>query len=106
MERAERVGQLLVQRGWRISLVESTAGGLISAALLKVPGASRYYEQGIIAYTKAGKVNTVGMPDALYTERGSVHRDAVKTLAENIRHQNPHRSGRGREWSGWTRLRS
>ena len=85
MEQAERVGQLLVQRGWRISLVESTAGGLISAALLKVPGASRYYEQGIVAYTKAGKVNTVGMPAELYTERGSVHREAVKTLAENVR---------------------
>jgi PncC family amidohydrolase len=88
MERAERVGQLLVQHGWRISLVESTAGGLISAALLKVPGASRYYEQGVIAYTKAGKVNTVGMPAELYTERGSVHREAVQVLAENIRRLN------------------
>lgn len=85
MEQAERVGQLLVQRGWRISLVESTAGGLISAALLKVPGASRYYEQGIVAYTKAGKVNTVGMSAELYSEHGSVHREAVKMLAENVR---------------------
>jgi nicotinamide mononucleotide (NMN) deamidase PncC len=38
MERAERVGRLLVEHGWRISVAESTAGGLISAALLKVPG--------------------------------------------------------------------
>jgi PncC family amidohydrolase len=85
MERAERVGQLLVERGWRISLAESTAGGLISAALLKIPGASRYYEQGVIAYTKAGKLGTLGMPAALYTERGSVHREAVKAMAEGVR---------------------
>ena len=85
MERAERVGQLLVERGWRISLAESTAGGLISAALLKVPGASRYYEQGVIAYTRAGKLETLGMPAALYTERGSVHREAVKAMAEGVR---------------------
>ena len=85
MERAERVGQLLVERGWRISLAESTAGGLISAALLKVPGASRYYEQGVIAYTRAGKLETLGMPAALYTERGSVHREAVQAMAEGVR---------------------
>ena len=85
MERAERVGQLLVERGWRISLAESTAGGLISAALLKVPGASRYYEQGVIAYTRAGKLETLGMPAELYTERGSVHREAVKAMAEGVR---------------------
>ena len=35
VDRAERIGQLLLARGWRISVAESTAGGLISAALLK-----------------------------------------------------------------------
>jgi nicotinamide-nucleotide amidase len=43
MDRAERIGQLLIARDWRVSVAESTAGGLISAALLKVAGASRYY---------------------------------------------------------------
>ena len=85
MERAERVGHMLVERGWHISIAESTAGGLISAALLKVPGASRYFERGIVAYTKASKLETLGMPAALYTERGSVHREAVKAMAEGVR---------------------
>jgi nicotinamide-nucleotide amidase len=85
MERAERVGHMLIEQGWHISIAESTAGGLISAALLKVPGASRYFERGIIAYTKASKLETLGMPAALYTERGSVHREAVKAMAEGVR---------------------
>ena len=85
MEHAERVAQLLVERGWRISIAESTAGGLISAALLKLPGASRYYEQGVIAYTRAGKLETLGMPADLYTARGSVHREAVQAMAEGVR---------------------
>lgn len=85
MERAERVGQLLLAQGWHISVAESTAGGLISAALLKIPGASRYYERGIIAYTKASKIDTLGMPAALYTAQGSVHRDAVQAMAEGVR---------------------
>lgn len=85
MEQAERVGQMLVERGWRISIAESTAGGLISATLLKVPGASRYFERGIVAYTKASKLETLGMPAELYTERGSVHSAAVKAMAEGVR---------------------
>ena len=58
MDRAERIGQLLLARGWRVSVAESTAGGLISAALLKVAGASRYYERGVVAYSRAAKIDT------------------------------------------------
>jgi PncC family amidohydrolase len=68
-----------------VSVAESTAGGLISAALLKVPGASRYFERGVVAYTKAAKLDTLGMSPDLYTSRGSVHRDAVKAMAEGVR---------------------
>ena len=85
MERAERIGRLLVERGWRISVAESTAGGLISAALLKVPGASRYFERGVVAYTRAAKLDTLGMSPALYTAQGSVHREAVQAMAEGVR---------------------
>ena len=85
MDRAEHVGQLLIARGWRVSVAESTAGGLISAALLKVAGASRYCERGVVAYTRAAKIDTLGMPAYLYTAQGSVHREAVKAMAEGVR---------------------
>lgn len=85
MEQAERIGRILVERGWRISVAESTAGGLISAALLKIPGASRYFERGVVAYTRAAKLDTLGMSSGLYTAQGSVHRDAVKAMAEGVR---------------------
>jgi PncC family amidohydrolase len=85
MEPAERIGQLLLAQGWRISVAESTAGGLIAAALLKIPGASRYFERGIVAYSRASKLDTLGMPSQLYTAQGSVHREAVKAMAEGVR---------------------
>ena len=85
MSSAERVGELLLARGWKIGVAESTAGGLISAALLTVPGASRYYERGVIAYSRAAKLETLGMPSELYNERGSTHQAAVHAMAEGIR---------------------
>ena len=85
MSDAERIGELLLTRSWKIAVAESTAGGLISAALLTVPGASRYYERGVIAYSRAAKLETLGMPPELYTERGSTHQAAVRAMAEGVR---------------------
>ena len=48
---AESVGALLKERGEKIAVADSSAGGLISAALLAVPGASAYYLGGIVSYT-------------------------------------------------------
>jgi len=85
MSRAEQVGELLVARGWRIAVAESTAGGLISAAFLVVPGATRYFDRGVVAYSRAAKLETLGMAPELYTERGSTHAAAVRAMAEGAR---------------------
>jgi PncC family amidohydrolase len=44
-------GALLKARGQTIAVAESSAGGLISAALLAVPGASGYFRGGGVVYT-------------------------------------------------------
>ncbi len=44
-------GRLLTARGESIAIAESSAGGLISAALLAMPGASRFYLGGSVVYT-------------------------------------------------------
>jgi nicotinamide-nucleotide amidase len=46
-----KAGALLKARGERIAVSESSAGGLISAALLAIPGASAYYAGGGIIYS-------------------------------------------------------
>lgn len=48
---AKQLGSLLVERGETIGVSESSSGGLISAALLAVPGASRFYRGGGVIYT-------------------------------------------------------
>lgn len=48
---AKRVGALLKEREETIAVAESSSGGLISAALLAVPGASAYYLGGSVIYT-------------------------------------------------------
>jgi PncC family amidohydrolase len=48
---AEAVGALLKARGETVAISESSTGGLISAALLAVPGASAYFVGGGVIYT-------------------------------------------------------
>ena len=50
---AARVGQALKDRGETVGVAEGSCGGLVSAALLAVPGASAYYAGGAVIYTLA-----------------------------------------------------
>jgi PncC family amidohydrolase len=54
---AADVGERLRARGDTVAVAESAAGGVISAALLSVPGASAYYRGGAVVYTQeAGRI--------------------------------------------------
>jgi len=61
---AHRVGALLKQRGDKVAVAESSAGGLISAALLAVPGASAYYLGGAVVYTRLSRNVLLELSDA------------------------------------------
>jgi PncC family amidohydrolase len=50
-----RAAELLVARGETIAVAEGSCGGLVSAALLEVPGASSYYRGGAVIYTGAAR---------------------------------------------------
>ena len=52
---ASAVGALLKARKATIAVAESSAGGLISAALLAVPGASAYFLGGGVIYTQPAR---------------------------------------------------
>ena len=50
-----RVGDKIVARGETLAVAESSAGGLVSAALLSRAGASAYYFGGVVLYTRRSR---------------------------------------------------
>lgn len=60
---AANVAALLKSRGETVAVSESSAGGLISAALLAVPGASAYYLGGGVIYTREARRLLLDIPD-------------------------------------------
>jgi PncC family amidohydrolase len=59
---AERVGALLKRRKETVAIAESSSGGLLSAALLAVPGASAYFLGGAVVYTAKARVLLMDLP--------------------------------------------
>ena len=61
---AASVGALLKQRQQTIAVSESACGGLISASLVAIPGASAYYVGGAVVYTRASQEGLLSVPDS------------------------------------------
>jgi nicotinamide-nucleotide amidase len=69
---AEQIAALLTDHGETVTVAESTAGGLISAALLWVPGASRYFAGGAVVYTLDSRVALAGVtPESVANYQGT-----------------------------------
>ena len=79
------VGELLKTHNHTIAVAESSAGGLISATLLTVPGASAYFLGGGVIYTHEARRSLLAMPDeALEGVRASTEEYALR-LARQVR---------------------
>ncbi len=60
---AERIARILTDRRQTLAVAESSAGGLIAAALLAVPGASAYFRAGAVVYTAIARRELMGIPN-------------------------------------------
>ena len=80
------VGELLKEKGHTIAVSESSCGGLLSASLVSVSGASAYYVGGAIIYTRVGQAGLLRVPDeAMEGQRASTEYYAAlnaRTLRE------------------------
>ena len=65
---ADKLGALLKDRHETIAIAESSTGGLISAALVAVPGASAYFLGGGVVYTRQSRLLLLDIPDAALDE--------------------------------------
>jgi PncC family amidohydrolase len=79
------VGALLKERRHTIAVTESSAGGLINAALVAVPGASAYYLGGGVIYTVAGREALLGIGKEDVTGMRSASEAYATLLAQRVR---------------------
>ena len=82
---AEQIAAKLVARKQTIAVAESSAGGLISASLLAVPGASAYFLGGAVVYTRDARRVLMGIDDEAMKGIRSASEPYARLLAEQTR---------------------
>lgn len=84
-ELAAVVGEQLKSSGQKVAVAESSSGGLISAALLAVPGASAYYLGGAVVYTGKARMSLLEIPREAVAGMRSASEPYALLLARTVR---------------------
>jgi nicotinamide-nucleotide amidase len=78
------VVDLLRERDLVLALAESCTGGLLSARLTEVPGASAVLERAIVSYANQAKLDELAVPAALVAEKGAVSEQVAAAMAAGV----------------------
>jgi len=81
---AKLLGAALSASGKTVAVAESCTGGLLGGAITSIPGSSRYFSGGVLAYADSAKISVLAVPPALIAARGAVSRDVALAMAEGV----------------------
>jgi PncC family amidohydrolase len=84
---AEDIASRLKERGETIAVAESSTGGLLSASLLAVPGASAYFLGGAVVYTRQARRSLLSIADTAMSGIRSASEPYAALLARTVREQ-------------------
>lgn len=78
----ERVGELLARRQLRLVTAESCTGGLAAARFTARPGASRFFQMGLVTYSDRAKQELLGVRPETLTRHGAVSEAVAGEMVE------------------------
>ena len=78
---ASAVGNLLIKKGWRLSVAESCTGGLLASKVTEIAGSSDWFTGGIIAYSNKLKEDLLAVDNRLIEEYGAVSAPVAMAMA-------------------------
>ena len=84
---AEKLGAMLLERGWSVTTAESCTGGWIAKVLTDVAGSSQWFMRGFVTYSNEAKVDMIGVPEAVLAEHGAVSEAVVEAMANGAASQ-------------------
>lgn len=82
---AEAAVAALVAADRSVATAESLTGGLVSAALTAVPGASAVVRGGVVSYATEVKESVLRVPAGVLDARGAVSAEAALAMADGVR---------------------
>lgn len=81
----QQIGDLLLQKGWRLAAAESCTGGLVGHRITNIPGSSDYYMGSVTAYAYEAKEKLLGVRHNTLFKYGAVSSQTVLEMARGVR---------------------
>lgn len=81
----EVVVKLLRDSNKTIASAESCTGGLLSAKITNVSGASKVFNRGIVSYSNIAKIENLNVPEEVLDKYGAVSEETAKYMADGVR---------------------
>jgi PncC family amidohydrolase len=79
------INRIFGEKNLTLSVAESCTGGLISHYLTAVPGASSFFEAGVVTYSAAAKKKLLGMSQTVFATHGMVSEETARLMAKKVR---------------------
>jgi competence/damage-inducible protein CinA C-terminal domain len=84
---AAKVLRSLEKKGLKLATAESCTGGMVSAALTDLAGASNVFERGFVTYSNEAKMELLGVSEETLSQHGAVSAETAREMAEGaLRH--------------------
>ena len=80
-----QVAKTLTRKKLTLSVCESCTGGMLGSIITQVPGSSKYFPGGIIAYSNEVKQKTVGVKLTTLKKYGAVSTEVAREMAQGVR---------------------
>lgn len=80
----ESLQREMIESNLTLSVAESCTGGLIAHYITEIPGASNYFELGIVAYSNDAKMNLLGVRETSLIEFGAVSETVAREMALGV----------------------
>jgi len=84
MQLVEQIHHTLIERRKTLALAESCTGGALSAAFVRIPGASQYLLGSLVVYSNEWKKIFLGVSPQTLEEKGAVSRETVEEMLRGL----------------------
>ena len=80
-----KVHEIFKKKGLKLSVAESCTGGLVSHYITLLPGASTFFEAGVVTYSAESKKKILGLQSKTIASHGVISKETAKEMAERMR---------------------
>jgi PncC family amidohydrolase len=81
----QKIGNIFNKKNWTLAVAESCTGGLLSDIITDLPGSSKFFLGGVIAYSNQVKLDLLKVSSEMLRKSGAVSSEVALLMSLGIR---------------------